>query len=833
MVFINNLMKTTINKIPWLFAVISALACLALTISGLLEMSWPSVLPWQGKAPLFRYLGYMVTIAVVVCFISQFTRQSVLLVGSGVCIAGVVLAGTMWPLIVPLWFFLASCLLGRRALITIGIDVTEINAATTFLVGAGLYASLVSIVAHFPINFPGIYSVGLLLPLLLDRRGVRELTLSFSLRLRKPTGGGAPRYWLDIGLVVLAAVYLTVALLPEVGYDPLVTHLFVPSQLAQRHAWGFDASLYALAVIPMLADWIYAINYMLGGEAAARLVNVGFIFVLSFLVRDLAIWAGGSDDSGRLAGLILLSTPLSFLEGSTLHVEGVWAAFLVGATLSILRLTVSDSEKARELVVAGMLLGCALATKAITLLMLPALGGLLLWKWRSWALKELFWAVLLGSFLLLVLGAIPYVDAWRMTGNPVFPFFNKIFQSPLFPVENFKDMRWQAGFTADMLYAMTFHSERYQEAQAGAPGFQWLVLLVPSFFLLIGCKSQRGLFLFLLGIVWVAFVFSFTATYFRYVFPATVLLIAAMAVAIERGFQEVALPGRVILSAGLLVVLALNMLFLNAASWYGDFQIRPIFDSRAREAYLVQRLPERAAVELVNKLNTAENPVAVVAAPFIAGLKSDALLASWYNRNFLDALLRVRSDIEAFNLLVERSVDYVILDKNWLGPSGHYDAQRGYLEGVTTEVAAFGPISVRKIDPALRFRQELLKNSDFSSKEGWSFSPGVFFDSSTHSVLVSESAPVTQSVAVKAGRQYRNVVVARCAARPAEGRLQINWHGPQGSFLKADVIAFDCSADWTEHEMIIVAPPSATMAVVYTSGHTSESLAYRLNSLLE
>lgn len=802
-------------------------------------MSWPAALPWHGSSALARYLGYIAVIASLVVAFSKFAGRSPLVTGGALLVGIAMLAGALWPLIVTLWFFFASHVLGRRVLLMLTRGDTEPHTASNLLVGAGLYASLVSVLAHFPVNYPGVYGVGLLLPLLLDRKGAAELAVFFWRQMQQTQKERRARYWLDIGLVVITAVYLAVALLPEVGYDSLVTHLFVPTHLAHHHQWGFDASLYALAVIPMLADWIYAINFMLGGELAARLINVGFIFILATLARDIATWAGGSETSGRLAALILMSTPLTFLEGSTLHVEGTWAAFLTGGALSILRLTTSEHGKTGNLIISGVLLGCALATKAITLLMLPALGGLFLWKWRSWARRELLWPIAAGLVVLFGLGLIPYADAWRITGNPVFPFFNEVFQSPLFPIENFKDMRWQVGFTADMLYAITFHSDRYQEALAGAPGFQWLIFLIPSVFLLVGCRNHRGLLLLLVGVASVILVFNFTATYFRYVYPASVLLISAIAVAFERGFLGVDGLGKAVFSGGLAMLLLLNVLFFNAASWYGDFQLRPIFDPKAREEYMAQRLPERAAVELVNKLNTAQNPVAFISSPFAAGLKADALHAAWYNRNFLDALLRVQSDTEAFDLLTERAVDYVILDKNWgaknlgQGKGGQYEAQRVHIESVTTEVAAFGAISVRKINPALRFRHELLTNTDFSSKEGWVFSSGAVFDSSANSVLVSESAPVTQSVAVKAGRRYRNVVVARCAARPAIGRVQINWYDAKGSFLKADGITFDCSADWTEHEMTVAAPPGASMAVVYTAGHTDELIAYKRNSLLQ
>lgn len=712
----------------------------------------------------------------------------------------------------------------------LGAAAAEPHTTSSFVVGAGIYGSVVGVLAHFPVNFPGVYGVGLLLPILLNRKRAAELALSFWQRIQQIENKSKTIHWLDVSLVVITAVYVAVALLPDVGYDSLVTHLFVPSHLAYRHQWGFDASIYALAVIPMLADWIFSIGFMLGGEAAARLINVGFILVVALLARDLAIWAGGSQNSGRLAALILLSTPLTFLEGSSLHVEGVWTVFLAAGTLSILKLTTSEHAKAHQLIMLGVFLGYALATKAITLLMLPALGGVLLWKWRSWLKPELLWPIVVGLVALVVLGGIPYAGAWWITGNPVFPFFNQVFQSPLFPIENFKDMRWQVGFTADMLYAITFHSNRYQEAQAGAPGFQWLIYFVPTVLLLAAYKSYRGLSLLLVGVVSVVFIVTFTATYFRYIYPATVLLISAMAVAIEKGFLNVGSLGKAVFASALLALLLLNVLFLNAASWYGDFQLLPIFNPKAREKYIIQRLPERAAVELVNKLNTSGNPVAFISSPFAAGLKADALHAAWYNRKFFDAVLRVQSDAEAFDLLTDRSVNYVILDKNW---DGQYNAQRIHIQNVTTEVAAFGVISVREIKRSLRFQSELLTNPDFNSKDGWVFAPDAGFDSPTNSVVVSVHSPVTQSVAVRARRQYRNVVVARCAARPTVGRLQINWHDANGNFLTADGITFNCMEDWTEYGMTVVAPQNASMAVVYTSGHTDEPVAYSRNSLLQ
>jgi hypothetical protein len=805
---------------------------LFLTIFGLLQMSWPPPLPWEGKASLLRFLGFEALIFVFLIIFSRVTQKSIFVVGVVICLSLIILAGDLWSLIVALCFVFSSYLFGRSTLFFLTKTKAKLSFPETFLIGAGLYASLISVFAHFPINYPGLYSFGLLLPLLLDRKVTSEVANSFWFWLQKQKLQKISGSYLDIGLVVIASTYIVVALLPEVGYDPLVTHLFVPSQLSYFHQWGFDTSLYPFAVMPMQADWVYAINYMLGGETAARLINIGFIFILALLIRDFVVFLGGSEYFGKLAALILLTSPLAFLEGSSLHVEGIWAAFFVGGVLALFKLINSKNKINYQFIVAAFLLGFALATKAVTFLMLPAIFVLLVLNWRSaWMDRKVLRLIFFSIVVFCIFGGIPYIVSWKMTGNPVFPFFNNIFHSSFFPTEQFKDMRWQNGFRLDILYDMTFHSDRYQEARVGAPGFQWILIFLPSIFLLARAKSYKSLLLIFIGIFSIFLIFKYIGSYLRYIFPALALMIPAMVIGYQKGFLSTNRLGRFIFLTSISAVLLLNLIFLNAASWYGDFQLYPIYNKKIRDEYINNHLPVRAAVELVNRLNTTENPVAFISSPFGAGLKGDALYAAWYNSAFLDSFVKIKTDKDAIDFLLDRSVEYVILDKDW--ESKNYELQRTHIENVTKEIKKFGNIFVRQVNLKSSFDQELLKNERFISKENWDFSSGAIFDPSTSSVYVSESSPITQSVTVKPGREYRNIVSSRCASYPSIGRIQINWHDKKGIFIKPDIITFQCSINWTEHVMTVVAPKNANFAVVYTSGHTNQFIAYKRNSLLQ
>ncbi|NDE42993.1 MAG: hypothetical protein EB073_01620, partial [Burkholderiaceae bacterium] len=61
-------------------------------------------------------------------------------------------------------------------------------------------------------------------------------------------------------------------------------------------------------------------------------------------------------------------------------------------------------------------------------------------------------------------------------------------------------------------------------------------------------------------------------------------------------------------------------------------------------------------------------------------------------------------------------------------------------------------------------------------------------------------------VSVRPGVKYQNSVVARCFQGPSMGRVQINWLDKDGKFINASIKTFDCSHDWTEYSMIVIAP---------------------------
>lgn len=793
-----------------------------LTVWGLGHMAWPEALPFSDTAllsdsALRRYLALLSIYALLVLMGAKWSRRSPIVIGVTLSVGLAMLAGALWALLVTLWFALASAILGRAILSVFRIEKDSSNRVFSFLVGAGTYGTAVGLLAHFPANYPGVYGVALAAPLILGWRSLLELGAALGTLFAESGSLQTRVNWLEVAIAVVALVHFSVALMPEVGHDALAMHLFIPGHLAARHEWGFDVSTYVWAVMPMLGDWLFSIGYMLAGEQAARLINVGFIFVLGWLIRDLVIWAGGNAIGVRWAVLLFLTTPLTFTESSSLFIESIWTAFVVAGSLAVFKVIQSEGDQATHLPMAGILLGGALSAKAVTFTILPVLFLVLLWRYRSWMKLQSVTALTAGLFLFLSIGVIPYATAWYLTENPVFPFFNQIFQSPFWPAVAFDPPAvFGKGLTWDVLYQVTFHSERFLESRAGAAGFQWLLLFAPAFLILLASRSCRGLVLFVVAALSVALTFQSTA-YLRYVFPSFAWVAAGIGVAISAGYPGSVVFRRVLFVVGWTVIL-LNVAFFKSGTYYGDLSLQALMSKSDRETYLNNRLPIRNAIELVNNLNTGRTAVAVFSSPLTAGLNSDGLYPNWYNYRFQAKVSETKTSGDMADLFMDQGVDYVILDNNW----GTLE-KRMMIEGVTQKLNASGSITVRKLDDSYRFQTELLKNPGFLAFDGWTF----FTNKSGQAagqVAVTVTAPASQPVSVVPGRRYQNSVTAMCADQPTQGRVQVNWLDSKGGFITTDINVFNCSSAETSHSMEVTAPANASTAIVYATAHGNLSV---------
>ncbi len=540
------------------------------------------------------------------------------------------------------------------------------RAALSAVMGLGLLSWGVGLLAHFPVNYGWVYLSALGAVVL-----VRRARLGQVLREVRDWAAHETPSRLEVlagaGVAAVLALHAAVASWPEHGWDALAFHLHVATDFFYTARWDFDVRQFVGAVQPMGGDWLFAAAYLVGREQAARLVNLTLLVVAMALVYG-EVRRRSNAPGALLAAALFASVPMAFAETASMFVEDALLVFALGAFVVLSRAW--DGMRARELVLIAILLGLALHTKLHAAFFAAVIVPLALWRavvtmgWRSMP-RAAGIAALAGA----AMAAPPYLYAYVATGNPLFPYFNALFESPLFPIVNFTDPRWTGHATWDLLYRMTVDSSRFIEERDGALGVSFLVLLGPAL-VLASWRRDRVFWLpalvglgYCAGVLW-------QIQYIRYLYPAFPLL--SIAIAHLWTARGAASPRPIALTAAAAAVIALGVnlyLIPSLLSIDERFGLNPLAEPLRRRALLDARVPERHLIDTVNALAGRQAHVLVLGWPVAAGLEGEPLLVCWYNgaleRDFAKA-----KDVDAMQaLLSARAVTHVILADDSRAPN--------------------------------------------------------------------------------------------------------------------------------------------------------------------
>jgi hypothetical protein len=515
----------------------------------------------------------------------------------GVIVAAAALAYTAWwsgPLApFAVLYFLGSCFcLGKRV-------AREADPSTATLLGAAVWMLLIWIALHFPVNTRRVYAAAFLVPYLI---GYRSL---IAIRNRAATVMERSEACALAVLLFILFAHLLAALKPEISSDGLSMHLALPLAVARDARWGFDFRLNSWAIMPAGADSLYAAAYLLGGElggeSSAHLLNFAFLVLLCFLVaRTARRWV--SPAQSWLIAALFASTPLVQVVTGSLFVENVWAAMLLAATLALVRYL--EKRHPGDMVLTATFTGAAVAVKliagafAVPIVVVAALAAFRKREWRT---------ALLAAAMLILFAAPPYAYAFAKTGNPIFPFANRVFRSPDFDTaKSFSDPRFTAKPSWKTPYEITFRSKEYMEAQGGAGGFQYFLLLAPA--ILLTRRRDQAAIVAIAGVA--AGIILAVLPNLRYLYPA--LPLASLAIA-----WLVAETPLVAGTSGLLLLIALDLWFLPSSGWYNkDFAL---FRHSDIQPYLERMAPVRLLIADLNR-RAPRQPVAFFSTEQTGGL---------------------------------------------------------------------------------------------------------------------------------------------------------------------------------------------------------------------
>jgi hypothetical protein len=623
------------------------------------QSSWSE----SGRVAFLAYTGvYWAIAAALIALAPRWTAHA---------IVALLLLYTAWwsgpagPLTV-LYLLGAFLLTGR-------ILARSADALTALLLGSAAWMTAIWFALHFPVNRPAVYVAALALPYIVEAPRLSAWSRLFTARPlfdRRTTGALAL-------LLFVLSTYWMLALKPDVSSDGLSMHLALPAKVAELGSWSFDVQQFTWAVMPNAVDGLYAAVYLLGGEAAARLLNFAFLALIAALVAQAARrWV--SLPVALLTAALFASTPVAGLVTGSLFVENVWTALVLSAVLAVVRY--ADSGQARELIVMSALAGAAVASKLIAAAFVAPLFAIALVvalpRWRPLAASAL---------VLCALAVPPYVFAWVKTGNPIFPFSNQVFRSPYYDsTKAFEDLRYQAALSWKTPYAITFRSRGYLEAPGGgAAGFQYFVLLLPALLALTSAQNRRQKVIVLIAGVVPALVILAVLPNLRYLYAALPLLSIPLAWLLAESR----------IAAGLAIVLTgLNLWFLPSAGFYDqDFAL---FHKSDITPYFERLAPARLLIDHLNR-NAPSEPVVFFGTDTIAELRAPAYSANWHNENFWRRVRELPDARAVADVFRDMGIRYVVAP---MGRQSPYLGLRVFLtRWLDEEGARAGSLAVYRV----------------------------------------------------------------------------------------------------------------------------------------
>ena len=619
---------------------------------GLRNSGWTKV----GRMRLLRYTGLFSAVSAAILF--TVPRAYAAIVAGLVVVATAVAIGPL-ALLAAVGFLISSCALG---LLLMGArdDSSAESQLLGALVGMAVYIFLLTFMARLPVNYPLVYLALLAIPILIDVRGVWRRMHSWG-RALWPGGHRPWQQGASLALLVFVlGIHWLIVPQPESSADGLAMHLAIPANIAKFHMLTYRPSRILWSVMPMGADWCYSMVYLLGGEYAARLLNfLMLLLVETLLYRFVRRWV-----TPAIAYLILAlfaSTSMVQLVTGSMFVENFLAAIVLGTLLAILRF--GETGQRRFLYAASALGGTALAIKLGGLaFILPMLPLAAVEVRRQWARLGARPALAIAAALVLMLGAaLPtYAIAWRMTGNPLFPFLNQNFPSPIVDhTAVFTDYRFTQPLTFHTPFDLTFHTDRYFEGRRESLGFQYLLLVPLGLLAAAVIKRRPAGIVAAVSMAGALIILKFLPNA-RYLYPSMPLLL----VPVGALFGWLA-PGRLRRAMVTLTVacVLLNTWFLPASNYYhGDFYERSPLSPAMRQRYLHKSAPMREIGQYMSRHHPGA-PVLLTEGSDLAAFDSEVYTNGWHQYNIWSRLHATRNPREVYLLLNQWNVHYLVAPK--------------------------------------------------------------------------------------------------------------------------------------------------------------------------
>ncbi len=214
---------------------------------------------------------------------------------------------------------------------------------------------------------------------------------------------------------------------PEVSFDALWYHLELPKLFIQNHSvFHVPGNLLYYSDMPKLTEMLYAFALMLNGDLLAKLIH--FLFgVLTLLAIYKVSRKFLPKDYSILAAVAFYSNLVVGWESITAYVDLSRTFFELLAFLGFIEWI--SKRKAKFILISGIMLGFAIATKIISASSLIIFA--FLFSYDAYLQKENIKIFIKRFSFFLIACSLPvlpwFLFSFINTGNPVYPFFTTNF----------------------------------------------------------------------------------------------------------------------------------------------------------------------------------------------------------------------------------------------------------------------------------------------------------------------------------------------------------------------------------------------------------------------
>jgi hypothetical protein len=371
--------------------------------------------------------------------------------------------------------------------------------------------------------------------------------------------------WALLGLIVVAD--LISAGNAAVGWDAAVHHYAFP-EILLRAGHMVRAPEIPFSYYPEMVEMLFTLGLGTGGVFTAGALTWLYLFPLAggMMVLGRRI---GHPSIGLWALVLFLGSPLTF----ELPFSGVVdLPFLVYCLLALAVLEESDRPaRLNGLIVIGILIGCASATKHLGLLYLLAFIPILVWHNSKDSIKpgRLVIDILIVAVLALIIPSFWYLRSYLATGDPLFPFLSGLAERSKategsFSLSSFARTDYPRTLIGFLGYLWHLTMDYWDERP-------WFLAINPAFLAFLpigiiwaispppspGLKSWTGSIrrILALGILALLINFFLAPAYPRYLFPTWFCLSITGAAALVEIMRLWPKPGRVLVPLALVLPL--------------------------------------------------------------------------------------------------------------------------------------------------------------------------------------------------------------------------------------------------------------------------------------